>query len=105
MENAHLTHADRLRAHGDRLLQALEDQDTPTSYAEILRAARALMAVQKALELLYRPTDDIETKAADGDDAEPAPLNRRMRRKAMAMARKAAPAATLSDLETAFGRR
>ncbi|MEI9903124.1 MAG: hypothetical protein WDN06_03410 [Asticcacaulis sp.] len=112
MENVHTDHDQRLRVHGERLLKALEAQPAPETYAEILRAARALIAVKKALDLLYKETAEVETRsrpaakapartpaeaqaeeptAEDGED--PPVLNRQMRRLAEALARKEARAA------------
>ena len=89
MENASLTHHDRLSAHAERLLRALETQAAPETYAEILRAARALIAVKKALDLIYTAAADVETKSASPRaDAAPLALNRQMRRKLEARARK-----------------
>ena len=90
MENTHPNYDDRLRAHGERLLNALEAQPAPETYADILRAARALIAVKKALDLLHRETATAETKAAGND--EPPVQNRQMRRMAEALARKEAKA-------------
>ncbi len=109
MENARNLHDQRLRAHGERLLKALEAQPAPETYAEILRAARALIAVKKALDLLYKEAAEVETKArptakskspaqtpetesASEDDEDPPVLNRQMRRLAQALARKEARA-------------
>ncbi len=105
MENAHTDHDQRLRAHGERLLTALEAQDPPGTYADILRAARALIAVKKALDLLYKEAEaepravrapkatakaSAEEPAAEEDNEEPPVLNRQMRRLAEALARKEA---------------
>ena len=87
MENTRTAQDRRLRAHGERLLQALDDQETPTTYAEILRAARALIAVKKALDLIRANDDEPET-AEDEEDEPLPPMNRRMRRMATAFARK-----------------
>ncbi len=108
MENARTDFDQRLRAHGERLLKALDAQAMPETYADILRAARALVAVKKAFDLLYREEASIETKArpaaraketpaaqtpalepaATADD-DPPVMNRQMRRMAKALARKA----------------
>ncbi len=99
MENTHPTFDDRLRAHGERLLKALDAQPVPETYAEILRAARALIAVKKALDLIHREAG-MEVKSArpvkstparNSSAAEPeAPvvINRQMRRRLEAEARK-----------------
>ncbi|MEI9902609.1 MAG: hypothetical protein WDN06_00440 [Asticcacaulis sp.] len=42
---------------------ALDAQPVPETYADILRAARALIAVKKALDLLYKETPEVEAKA------------------------------------------
>ena len=87
MENTNPTYDDRLRAHGERLLNALEAQPQPETYADILKAARALVAVKKALDLLHRETAMAETKAGS-EAGEPPVQNRQMRRMAEALARK-----------------
>ncbi len=103
MENTHPTHDSRLHAHGERLLKALDAQPVPETYADILRAARALIAVKKALDLIHKEAAEVETKArpaaklpakapaetpvAEEDEAPPV-LNRQMRRMAEALARK-----------------
>ena len=89
MENVHTTHNDRLRAHGEQLLQALEAQAAPETYTEILRAARALIAVKKALDLIHKDVAEVETKAAPpAAKRAPVVVNRQMRRTAEALARK-----------------
>ena len=100
MENVHRTHNARLRAHGEQLLQALEAQAAPETYTEILRAARALIAVKKALDLIHKDVAEdvaqseaeVETQAAApvaAASAQTAPvMNRQMRRTAEALARK-----------------
>ncbi len=107
MENMHPTYDDRLRAHGERLLKALDAQPVPETYADILRAARALIAVKKALDLIHKAAAEVETKPrraakkpapattaepAEEDDEDPPVLNRQMRRMADALARKEARA-------------
>ncbi len=106
MENAHTDYDNRLRAHGERLLKALDAQAMPETYVEILRAARALIAVKKALDLIHKaeavtappsrhaarakpPAEaPAEEPAAPADEAPPV-MNRQMRRMAKALARKA----------------
>ena len=85
METTRTSQDRRLRAHGERLLQALDDQETPATYAEILRAARALIAVKKALDLIRADQEEADEPA--GDEEPLPPMNRRMRRMAKAMAR------------------
>lgn len=93
MENTHPTHDHRLRAHGERLMAALEAQAVPETYAEILRAARALIAVKKALDLIHREAGmEVKSarpaKATQVQPATPPVMNRQMRRKLEAQARK-----------------
>ncbi len=103
MENTHPTHDDRLRAHGERLLKALDAQVMPETYGDILKAARALIAVKKALDLLHKEEAPIEIKARpkaaaktvtapEPETEAPPVLNRQMRRMAEALARKKARA-------------
>ncbi len=107
MENTHPTHDDRLRAHGERLLNALDAQAMPETYGDILKAARALIAVKKALDLLHKEEAPIEIKAQpkaaakapakapaepESETEAPPVLNRQMRRMAEALARKKARA-------------
>ncbi len=103
MENVNALHDIRLHIVGNRLLRALETLPKPETYAEILRAARALIAVKKALDLLRSETDEAllleaeaeaesqaetETQAEPAADEEPPAMNRQMRRMAEALARK-----------------
>ena len=104
MENTNTLHDIRLHIVGNRLLRALETLPRPETYAEILRAARALIAVKKALDLLRSETDEALLLEAEAeaeaqaetetqtepvaDDAEPPAMNRQMRRMAEALARK-----------------
>ena len=107
MENTNTLHDIRLHIVGNRLLRALETLPRPETYAEILRAARALIAVKKALDLLRSETDEallleaeteveaqaqaqaqVETQPAPAADEEPPAMNRQMRRMAEALARK-----------------
>ena len=87
MENTHITQQTRLRQQGERLLQALEASPAPETFAEILRAARALIAVKKALDLVHAEADGFEMKS-DSASSEPIILNRQMRRRAEALDRK-----------------
>ena len=72
MENTAPSYINRLRAHADRLLNALEAQAAPETYVDILRAARALIAVKKALDLVY----DVAPPARPKRLAKPAPETR-----------------------------
>ena len=90
-----MTHPNRLLAQAERMLRALEALATPESFAEILRAARALIAVKKAFDLVTKDLmdGDMEAGALEATPetkVEPAILNRHMRRKAEALERKPA---------------
>ncbi len=90
MENttSHLTRRLKLQAH--RMLKALEALPTPETYAEIARAARAVITVKKALELLYPEDADAhdDEAAATPEPALPPVMNRQMRRRLEAEARR-----------------
>ena len=93
MENATTSPDHRLRMLASKLLRALEALPAPETYADVQRAARALITVKKALDLLAVEADTglpepeaIEPTAPD--DAEPPVMNRQMRRMAEALVRK-----------------
>ena len=101
MENTATSHDNRLRMIANRMLRALEALPAPETYADVQRAARALISVKKALDMLRSETDadwpEAETEAEVSepavDEAEP-PMNRQMRRMADALARKQSKAGT-----------
>ena len=90
----------RLRAHADALLQAFEAAPVPETYADILRATRTLMAIDRMLVQLYRhdareqaaspaPEADASAAPARPEAPAPAPVNRKQRRILAALQRKA----------------
>lgn len=83
-----------LRQRADAILDALLNAPKPETYAEIIRAARAVLVVDKMLRQLW-PADEMEDAGeAQPDEAtavtRPAPLNRQQRRAKAARERVAA---------------
>lgn len=93
MKQTHITASARqaLRQRAQIILDALEAAARPETYAEIIRAARAVMVVGKMMQQLWPEDDQTETEeaAADSAPAVSRPLNRHERRAEAAQQRSA----------------
>lgn len=78
-------HSQTLRDRGDQLIQALEALPAPQTLGDILRHARALMALDRLLAQLWKAPSarvakaNAESAATEADETA-APLNRQQRR-------------------------
>lgn len=72
-------HSQSLRNRGDQLIQALEALPAPQTLGDILRHARALMAVDRLLTQLWK-APSMRAAKAEAADVEAVPLNRQQRR-------------------------
>jgi hypothetical protein len=94
-------HSQTLRDRSDQLIQALEALPAPQTLGDILRHARALMALDRLLTQLWKAPSARAAKADAATDSladeTAAPLNRQQRRAQAARERIAKPPSAFSQ--------